>query len=241
VAALADFPEPPLAVTIERFHDLPHRLAALEAAAAADPVGRRAGLRHELSRARRLGLQVTEALCAWDEGAVVRTVHNDAKLSNVRFGAETGRATCVVDLDTTMTGHVRYDVGELVRTSTTHDPEDAREEADVDYDLELLDAMAAGYFTGHPGLEPSEAGSLALAGPEMAVENALRFLTDHLVGDSYFAVDYPTQNLHRCRTQLRLTELMLESHAESDACFARAARCERSVDPRSGEPAQGVP
>jgi len=80
-----------LAVTIERFHDLPHRLAALEAAAAADPVGRRAGLRTSSAGPGGSVLQVTEALCAWDEGAVVRTVHNDAKLSNVRFGAETGR------------------------------------------------------------------------------------------------------------------------------------------------------
>ena len=223
-AALADLPGPPLAPTIERFHDLSHRLAALDAAADSDPVGRKAGLGYDLSRSRRLGLQVAEALRPWDEEAVVRIVHNDAKLSNVRFDADTGRATCVVDLDTTMAGRARYDVGELVRSATTHAPEDARDETRVDFDLELLDAVAVGYFTGHARLEPSETASLALAGPEMAIENGLRFLTDHLLGDRYFAVDRPGQNLDRCRTHLRLTELMLESHAESDASFVRAAR-----------------
>jgi N-acetylhexosamine 1-kinase len=239
--ALADLPGPPLAITIERFHDLPHRLAALDAAAHSDPVGRKVGLDYELSRSRRLGLTVAEALCTWDEGAVVRIVHNDAKLSNVRFDADTGLATCVVDLDTTMTGRVRYDVGELVRTATTHAPEDAGDDTRVDFDLELLDAVAVGYLTGHPRLQSSETGALGLAGPEMAIENALRFLTDHLLGDTYFAVDHPGQNLDRCRTHLRLTELMLESQAESDACFARAARSASPVDPGAAETTGEVP
>jgi N-acetylhexosamine 1-kinase len=235
--AVADLPGPPLAATIERFHDLPHRLAALDAAAHADPVGRKGGLDDELNRSRGLGRQVAEALRAWEGEAVVRIVHNDAKLSNVRFDAETGLATCVVDLDTTMAGRVRYDVGELVRTATTHAPEDAGDVTRVDFDLELLDAVAVGYFAGHLGLPPSETGSLGLAGPEMAVENALRFLTDHLLGDTYFAVDHTGQNLDRCRTHLRLTELMLESQAEADAIFARAARNASSVDPRGAETA----
>jgi hypothetical protein len=57
----------------------------------------------------------------------------------------------------------------------------------------------------------------------MAIENAVRFLTDHLSDDRYFAVERPGHNLDRCRTQLRLTELMLEAHAESAAWFTRAA------------------
>jgi hypothetical protein len=69
----------------------------------------------------------------------------------------------------------------------------------------------------------------------MAAENAVRFLTDHLEGDRYFAVDRPSQNLDRCRTQLRLTELMLASHADAAACFDRAAR----LSPAGGPPPVG--
>ena len=33
---------------------------------------------------------------------------------------------------------------------------------------------------------------------------SVRFLTDYLSGDTYFKVDYPTHNLDRTRTQLKL-------------------------------------
>lgn len=222
--ALADLPGPPLFETIVQFHDLGRRLDACESVAAADPVGRRSGVGNDLDRARRLDNLVAEQLRGETGGIPARIVHNDAKLANVRFDATTGRATCVVDLDTTMAGRASHDVGELVRTAATHAPEDAADVATVDFDLELLEAIAAGYFAARPGLVAHEVDSLALAGPTMAVENALRFLADHLGGDTYFAVRRPGQNLDRCRTQLRLTELMLEAHAEAQACFARAAR-----------------
>ena len=158
----------------------------------------------------------------------MHVVHNDAKLSNVRFDAETGRAACVIDLDTTMPGHIVYDVGELVRTAATHAPEDARDVSAVDFDLELVDALASGYLAAGPPVTRAEIDAMALGGPQMAVENALRFLADHVAGDRYFATSRVGQNLDRCRTQLRLTALMLEVHAESRACFARAFRADRA-------------
>jgi N-acetylhexosamine 1-kinase len=222
--ALTDLPGPPLAFTIERFHDLPHRMARLDAVAAADPVGRRSAVDGQIDRAQRLGATVVDELATRARRTPVRTVHNDAKLSNLRFDAINGRAVCVVDFDTTMPGSVRHDVGELVRTTTSYAPEDASDEAGVDFDLELFDALSAGYLARPLELEPSEIDSLAVAGPEMAIENGLRFLTDHVAGDRYFAVDRPGQNLDRCRTQLRLTELMLDAVSEVDAIVSGAAR-----------------
>jgi hypothetical protein len=89
--------------------------------------------------------------------------------------------------------------------------------------LESVAAVASGFLTTCPALEPAEIDALALAGPEMGIENAVRFLTDHLAGDHYFAIDRAGQNLDRCRTQLRLAELMQAAYAESDACFHQAA------------------
>jgi hypothetical protein len=186
--------------------------------------------------ARRLGQQLADELDDSNGRTPQRTVHNDAKLANVRFDVGTGLATCVVDLDTTMPGSVRHDVGELVRTMTTHAPEDARDVEAVDFDLELLDALCTGFFTTQTVLGPPELDTMALAGPQMATENAVRFLTDHLAGDLYFAVDRPGQNLDRCRVQLRLAALMLASQAEADACFARAARRPGPADPHATVP-----
>jgi N-acetylhexosamine 1-kinase len=231
VVALGDLPNPPLIETVERFHDLDRRLADLDEVAWADPVGRRTAVHHQLDRVRRLGPQLAEARDTGDPEVPLRIVHNDAKLSNVLFDADTGLATCVVDLDTTMPGQVQHDVGELVRSATTHAPEDAVDEAIVDFDLELLEALATGYVSGRLELAPSEVTAMALAGPLMAFENAVRFLTDHLAGDRYYTVIRPAQNLDRCRTQLRLTELMLESHTETVASFVGAARHSRSSGP----------
>ncbi|HTT85778.1 MAG TPA: aminoglycoside phosphotransferase family protein [Acidimicrobiales bacterium] len=222
--ALADLPGPPLTPTIERFHDLDHRRRALDAVVRADPVGRRVHVRRELDRTRRLGQQVAEAVAECCPTAARRTVHNDAKLANVRFEAGSSRALCVVDLDTTMAGLVHYDVGELVRSAATHAPEDATDTTTIDLDLELVGAVAEGYLSGAVDLDPPEIEGLALAGPLMTIENATRFLADHLAGDRYFAVAHPAHNLDRCRSQLRLTELMLESSVETVALFARAAR-----------------
>jgi Ser/Thr protein kinase RdoA (MazF antagonist) len=224
VRAMASLPGPPLLETIEAFHGLQPRRAALDAAEVLDSVGRRTGVLRDLDRVRRLGQQVEEALSPWSGTLPIRTVHNDAKLSNIRFDMKTGRATFVVDLDTTMSGYAQYDVGELVRTVTTRCPEDADEDAVVDFDLELLAALSDGYSVNWPELEPQEVEAMALAGPQMATENATRFLTDHLVGDLYFSIDRPGQNLDRCRTQLRLAESMLDSHAEIASCFARSRR-----------------
>ena len=40
-------------------------------------------------------------------------------------------------------------------------------------------------------------------------ENAGRFLTDHLSGDTYFRIHRPGHNQGRARVQLRLTEQLL--------------------------------
>ena len=39
-------------------------------------------------------------------------------------------------------------------------------------------------------------------------EDGIRFLADYLNGDTYYNVFYPTQNLDRARTQLKLVEDM---------------------------------
>lgn len=42
----------------------------------------------------------------------------------------------------------------------------------------------------------------------MTLECGLRFLTDYLQGDPYFATARPGQNLDRCRTQMGLVQDM---------------------------------
>ncbi len=223
LADMEDLPAPALTATIPRFHDLPHRMRALEEAVARDARHRVDTVATETQQARALATRIERLLDPIIGSLPRRIVHNDAKMSNVRFVPATRSAVTVIDLDTVMSGTVLHDVGELVRTATTHAPEDADEPGSVDFDLDLLEAVASGYLAGAGGLLGNdERDALHLAGPWLAVENGVRFLTDHLDGDHYFAIARPGQNIDRCRTQLTLTALMLDHLDEIRLRFARA-------------------
>ncbi len=223
LADMEDLPAPPLEVTKPRFHDLPHRRLALQAAVARDACGRRASAAPEIGEARALAGRVQSLLDPVVGGLPRRIVHNDAKVANVLFASDTHSAVTVVDLDTVMAGPVLHDVGELVRTATTHAGEDTVDPETVDFDLDLLRAVASGYLAGTRGeLTDQEVGALHLAGPWLAVENGLRFLTDHLEGDHYFPITRPDQNLDRSRTQLVLATRMLEHLDDTCQLFAEA-------------------
>ena len=147
-------------------------------------------------------------------------MHNDCKLNNLLFDDRTGEALCVVDLDTVMPGTVLFDFGELARTGACPAAEDERDLDRVRVDPELFRALANGFTAGARGLlEQREIRALALAGPLMALENGVRFLTDHLEGDRYFRIARPGHNLDRARAQLRLAARMLEAEREMRAIF----------------------
>jgi aminoglycoside phosphotransferase (APT) family kinase protein len=235
LALLADLPGPRLAETIPEFHHTPRRLAALDRAARADRVGRTGTVEAELafisSRRARVGRLIDLAAA---NGLPERVVHNDTKLNNVLFDAATGKALCVVDLDTVMPGLAPYDFGDLVRSALLPAGEEASGAILVERRLPIFQALVEGYITGAGAiLTEAEVAEFGHAGGLIALELAARFLTDHLEGDRYFAVSVSGQNLERCRRQLRLVA-ELERHAGTltrvvERVWVRRAR---AVDPR---------
>ena len=203
LARLADLGEPPLRVVIPGFHDTPARLAALRAAAAADPAGRAKDATEALAFA--------EAHAALASALPVaelptRPVHNDTKLANVMMDEATGEGLCVIDLDTVMPGCALHDFGDLVRSAVSPTAEDAGE---VRLDLGLFEALARGFLQGCGGLlSPEERRFLPLAPRVIAYELGLRFLTDHLSGDPTFRITRPAQNLDRAHAQFALVAAM---------------------------------
>jgi Ser/Thr protein kinase RdoA (MazF antagonist) len=216
-ADLVDLPGPPLAVTVPAFHDLTKRFAQLQEVVRADSHGRAAAVRAEIDTASRWYERLEDALA---EAAFCtlprRVVHNDCKLNNVLLDVETGEGLCAIDLDTVMEGTVLCDFGELVRSGTCRSPEDERDLASLVFDRELFLALTAGYLAGTADfLTEAEKRILPLAGPDLTLENAVRFLADHLSGDVYFRIHREGHNLDRARTQLRLVELMMEDIEEA--------------------------
>ena len=220
IARLADLDPTLLHETLPGFHDLDARLDALTAASQQQGT---ASVEAELRHANERHRQIRQAIDS--VGALPRrVVHNDCKLNNVLLDAATGGALCVIDLDTVMEGNLLADFGDLVRTAATPAAEDERDLTRVTFDLERFAALASGYLSGLDGaLTPAEQQVLPLAGPTLALENALRFLTDHLAGDVYFAIEHEGHNLDRARCQLRLCDAMLAGLQEARALVDNAA------------------
>ena len=214
-ALLSDLPPPPLFETIPRFHDTPRRFEALDRALAADPAGRRIAERRrsaqpEIAAAkahRGLADRLARAAAA---GAPERTVHNDCKISNVLFDRESGEALCVVDLDTAMPGLAAFDFGDMARSMAHRADEDATDPRTAIVDLELFEALVAGYLDAARFLTATERRSLVDGALVLTLEQAVRFLADYLEGDAYFRVERPEQNLERCRVQFALLESLLQ-------------------------------
>jgi Ser/Thr protein kinase RdoA (MazF antagonist) len=229
-AGLCDLPPPPLAITIPGFHDLGARFAGFQDAVAADSHHRAASVAAEIDRAA-ARFHDLERLLAERGFAELRrrVVHNDCKVNNVMLDDATGEGLCVIDLDTVMEGTILCDFGELVRTAISQSPEDEVDLASIRLALDLFRAATRGYLEGAaPLLTAEEAGVLPLSGLAMALENAIRFLTDHLVGDVYFRIHRQAHNLDRFRAQLRLVELMSARHDEMRGIVEEAWRSRRA-------------
>ena len=219
--ALSDLTPAPGA-TIPGFHDLPMRRAQLEAAAREDAAGRAADVRADVDEA----LALCDRLLAEHDltGLPTRVVHNDCKLNNVLFAQGTDDVLCIVDLDTVMEGSLVYDFGELVRTASCLAEEDEPELGRIRVEHSLLHALAEGYEHGLGDLlTEAERAALPLAGARLALENALRFLADHLSGDGYFGVQRPGQNLDRHRAQRTLAGLLVAAAGEVEDVLASGA------------------
>ena len=201
---LASLPPPRLHETIPDFHNTPKRLTALEQAIAADAVGRAALAKTEIDFARTRQAIVGVLL---DANLPERITHNDTKFNNVLLDDKTGEAVCVIDLDTVMPGLALYDFGDMVRTTTSPAKEDEQDLSLVTMQFPMFEALVRGYLESAGAfLTPAERNLLAFSGKLITFEIGIRFLTDHLAGDTYFKIHREGHNLDRCRTQFKLVE-----------------------------------
>jgi thiamine kinase-like enzyme len=209
---LADLPATVLHESIPDFHNTAKRFRAFEQAVAEDVAGRCADARHETAFAASRIEMATELLNA---ELPRRVTHNDTKLNNVLLEDETGRGICVIDLDTVMPGLVAYDFGDMVRTMTCAAEEDECDLSRVAMEFGLFDAVLRGYLEGAKDfLIAGERDSLISGAKVIAFEQGIRFLSDHLAGDTYYKVSRAGQNLDRCRTQFRLLESIEQQEAD---------------------------
>ena len=203
---LSDYPAHLLHETIADFHNTPKRYENLMRAVEKDVCGRLKDVRADVEFA-----QQREAFChiledAHNSGKLpLRVTHNDTKLNNILFDKDSGKAICVIDLDTVMPGYSVTDFGDSIRYGANTAAEDETDLSKVSLDLELFEVYAKGFIKGCNGsLEDAELDLLPIGAMMMTLECGMRFLTDHLEGDVYFKIHRPDHNIQRARNQFAL-------------------------------------
>lgn len=145
---------------------------------------------------------------ALEDGSISKSItHNDPKINNVVFDKKTNKVSCVLDLDTVMTGTFLYDFGDALRSLFTGDNEDTLDTSKLVCDLDIYEAYLDGYYSMMKDvINEKEIELLPYSILVIAEELAIRFLGDFINGDKYFGVEYPTHNLVRARTQIALAK-----------------------------------
>lgn len=213
---LADYPVDKLFIAIPHFHNTVMRYEAFKESIAADSEKRAEKVAAEIQGYLDFEDMATEMYKMQRRGELpLKVTHNDTKCNNVLFDAETGEHLAVIDLDTVMPGLVAFDFGDAIRFTANSASEEETDLTKVYLDMDKYEAFARGFMSKvAPTLSENEKDTMALGAITMTVECGMRFLTDYLNGDKYFAVAYPEHNLDRARCQLALARDMLKKYED---------------------------
>lgn len=203
---LADYPADTLHETIVDFHHTPKRFDAFVKAVEEDVMGRVKDIQEEIDFILARKEDTAILVDMLDKGELpLRVTHNDTKLNNVMIDNETGKGLCVIDLDTVMPGLSANDFGDAIRFGASTALEDEPDLSKVTMSLALFDTYTKGFFEASGGsLTDNEIDMLPVGAKVITLEQAIRFLTDHIQGDTYFKIHRENHNLDRARTQIKL-------------------------------------
>ncbi|MHA1612846.1 MAG: phosphotransferase enzyme family protein [Promethearchaeota archaeon] len=207
-----DFPLASLHETIPKFHNLAHKYTLFQNSLVVNFQNRRKNCLSEIQFVQKHLDAMLSINRAADEGRIpYRVTHNDTKFNNVLFD-QNDNAICIVDMDTIMPGLTLFDYGDALRSLTNTAPEDTTNLDEVNLDLTRLEVFSQGFLSQTCSLlNSTEQSLLPQAGATMSFMLGLRFFTDYLNGDNYFAISRPQQNLDRARVQFKMMKNFQES------------------------------
>lgn len=203
---MSDIEPSKIGEVIPNFHNTKSRYLDLEAAISRDPQNRVDGVKDEIDFIRAhadLYGKISEPL---ESGIIpTRICHNDTNLNNILFDNDTHLPVAIIDLDTVMPSSPLYDFGDSMRIGTNTATDDEKDLTKVSCNLELYETYAKGYLEACGDiLTKEELELLPYSSLIITSEDGIRFLMDHINGDTYYKISYPGQNLDRARTQLKL-------------------------------------
>ena len=222
---LNDYPAHKLHETIVDFHNTPDRFKKLKEAIENNLAGRRDSVQAEIDFALSCESWISKVTDGLADGSIpLRVTHNDTKINNVLFDAQSGEAICVIDLDTVMPGSLLYDFGDALRIGAATADEDETDLSKVEFDLNMFESFTKGFFEEMKDcLTKRETELLAFSAKLLTYECGIRFLTDYLNGDTYFKIHREHHNLDRARTQFKLVADMEKKAEQMEAIVKKYA------------------
>jgi len=207
---LFDYPINTLYETIPGFHDTRARYNNFIKTVEENKSGRAGNVAKEIKFILDRKELAYYSMDSYDKGELpLRVTHNDTKINNLMIDDVTGKAICVLDLDTVMPGFAMMDFGDAIRTGACTGLEDEKDLDLVHLDLNLYEQYAKGFIEGIDGkLTAHEVETFPMGALGITYEQALRFLADYIDGDVYYKTAYPEHNLVRTLTQIRMVEEM---------------------------------
>jgi Ser/Thr protein kinase RdoA (MazF antagonist) len=206
-ASFKDFDATRLIPSIPGFHDLAYRWHQFEMALESGNKERILMAKREIKKVKS-NSEIVEKYVKVNQsnGFMRRVIHHDTKINNVLFDANQ-KGVCVIDLDTTMSGLIISDLGDMFRTYLSPGNEEETNLQNVYVRKDFLDAIHHGYAERMSDLmTDTEKLFIGYAGEFMIYMQALRFLTDFLNDDKYYGIRYATNNYDRTVNQLQLLE-----------------------------------
>lgn len=223
---LSDYPADTLHESIKDFHHTPKRVEALKQAIVENKAGRAESVKAEIEFALEQSVWADKVINGIGDGLIpLRVTHNDTKINNILFDQKTGKAVCVIDLDTVMPGSMLYDFGDALRMGGSTGAEDETDLDKVWFDETAFEAFAKGYLSEmKDDLTEAELELLPFSVKLLTYECGIRFLTDYLNGDTYFKIHREHHNLDRARNQFKLVADIAGKEERLREIVANAAR-----------------
>ena len=188
--------------TIKDFHNYQSRIIKLNEAARKDEMSRKIHCREELDFIEKRLPYINKF---YSLSLPIRIIHSDTKIDNILFDRQLERAVCVIDLDIAMPGSVLYDYGDMVRSYTNKVKEDDPDLSLIELEHDILYYLTRGFLEETMSLlTKQEIKNLILGAKIVILLQAIRNLTDFLMGDVYYKINYETHNLVRAQNQLKL-------------------------------------
>ncbi len=207
--------------TIPKFHDLDLRKKQFKTALST-AAGDKISIADSAIEFAKKTLSVLETIDTTE--LPMRICHNDTKLNNILFSQETGKALCLIDLDTLMRGRFMYDFGDAVRTIVNTAPEDEKDHSKITFKKELFEAFVDGLAENKSIFSLEEINTLSWGAVLMPFLHGIRALTDYLNGNIYYKVAYENQNLDRCLSLFDFTGKALQKREYMEGAVQRKFR-----------------